>query len=244
MNDTIKIQSGKTKIIAHRGLSGLERENTNAAFVAAGNRSYFGIETDIHRTADGEYVAFHDDTTERLTKENWVVEEKTLDELRSLVLKDLDDASRGDLVIPTLEEYIRICKKYVKTAILELKNPFCQKDIQEVVGRIGQEGWLEHTVFISFDLGNMITLRQLLPQQQLQFLFYELTEEIVDQLIQYRLDADIKYISVTSEVVEKLHNLGKKVNVWTVNDPKAAELLIEMGVDFITSNILEGTNRS
>lgn len=32
------------KIIAHRGVSGLERENTCAAFIAAGNRSYYGME--------------------------------------------------------------------------------------------------------------------------------------------------------------------------------------------------------
>ena len=73
MVDTIHIDSGNVKMIAHRGLSGLERENTNAAFVAAGMRSYFGIETDIHRTADGQFVVFHDDTTTRLTEVEWVV---------------------------------------------------------------------------------------------------------------------------------------------------------------------------
>ena len=151
----------------------------------------------------------------------------------------MDGVSRGDLVLPTLEEYIRICKKYEKTAVLELKNPFCQKDIQEVVARIGQEGWLERTVFISFDIGNMITLRQLLPQQQLQFLFYELTDEIVNKLSQYQLDADMKYKNITADIVKKLHSLGIKVNVWTVDDPEAAELLVQMGVDFITTNILE-----
>ena len=52
---------GQTKLIAHRGVSGLECENTAAAFVAAGNRSYFGIETDIWRTADGQFLCNHDD---------------------------------------------------------------------------------------------------------------------------------------------------------------------------------------
>ena len=46
--DTIKFDKKKTVMIAHRGLSGIETENTNSAFVAAGNRSYYGIETDIH----------------------------------------------------------------------------------------------------------------------------------------------------------------------------------------------------
>ena len=59
--NTVKFDKKETKIIAHRGLSGIEKENTNAAFVAAGNRSYFGIETDIHVTKDGRIVVIHDD---------------------------------------------------------------------------------------------------------------------------------------------------------------------------------------
>ena len=64
--NTIKFDKKDTLIIAHRGLSGIEKENTNAAFVAAGNRSYYGIETDVHKTLDGRYVVFHDDTTGRV----------------------------------------------------------------------------------------------------------------------------------------------------------------------------------
>ena len=61
--NTCKLETLKPRMIAHRGVSGLERENTCAAFVAAGNRGYFGIETDVHLTADGQYVIIHDDTT-------------------------------------------------------------------------------------------------------------------------------------------------------------------------------------
>ena len=43
-------------MVAHRGVSKLERENTMPAFVAAGNRSYYGIETDIHITRDGRFI--------------------------------------------------------------------------------------------------------------------------------------------------------------------------------------------
>ena len=45
--NTVKFNKQSVKMVAHRGVSGLERENTCAAFVAAGNRSYFGIETDV-----------------------------------------------------------------------------------------------------------------------------------------------------------------------------------------------------
>ena len=63
--NTIKLEGKKPLMVAHRGCSGLERENTHAAFVAAGNRTYYGIETDVHKTADGKYVAIHDDNTKR-----------------------------------------------------------------------------------------------------------------------------------------------------------------------------------
>ena len=67
--NTTKFKKGNVRVIAHRGLSGIERENTNAAFVAAGNRSYYGIETDIHRTADGRFVVCHDNDLFRVSGE-------------------------------------------------------------------------------------------------------------------------------------------------------------------------------
>ena len=54
--ETLKIEKNNVKMIAHRGLSGLEKENTAVAFVAAGNKSFYGIETDIHLTKDNVFV--------------------------------------------------------------------------------------------------------------------------------------------------------------------------------------------
>ena len=69
--DTVKLENKTVRMVAHRGLSGLEKENTCAAFVAACNRAtYFGVETDVHRTADGQFVIFHDDNTARRLPHN------------------------------------------------------------------------------------------------------------------------------------------------------------------------------
>jgi glycerophosphoryl diester phosphodiesterase len=241
MPQTVKIQKQNTRLIAHRGASGLERENTCAAFVAAGNRSYFGIETDIHKTLDGKFVVYHDDTTQRLTEVDWEVEACTLEQLHTLRLKDLDDKIRNDLIMPTLQEYLRICKKYEKIAVLELKNsvPFQPEDIRTITEIVREEGWLEHMVFISFQLDNLRCLRELLPEQPLQYLARTLSQQDLDHLAAYRLDADVKYTGLTKEVVDRVHALGRTVNTWTVNDPETAENLIQMGVDFITTNILE-----
>ena len=239
MNQTVKIEKHKVQLIAHRGVSKLERENTCAAFVAAGNRSYFGIETDIHRTLDGQFVVFHDDSTERLTEKDWIVEECTLEQLHTLRLKDWDGNVRNDLIMPTLQEYIRICRKYEKTAVLELKNLFQPDDVRKIVEIVREERWLEHTIFISFKLDNLICLRGLLPEQPLQYLVKTLSQAGLDALAKYGLDLDVEYANLTVEQIEQVHALGRKVNVWTVDDPQTAAVLIQMGVDYITSNILE-----
>ncbi len=238
--DTIKINAGKTLMVAHRGVSGIEKENTHAAFVAAGNRSHYGIETDVHRTLDGKYVCFHDDTTGRVAIDNLVVEESTFDTLRNLLLTDVDGKKgRTDLRIPTLQEYIQICKKYDKVAVLELKNHFPEEDVIRIIEIIQQEGYLSNVIFISFDFENMLTIRRLLPKQRAQYLTVKYSEELVEQLVNERLDLDILHEALTKENIEYMHFRGIAINCWTVDDPARAEELVSWGVDFITSNILE-----
>ena len=239
MQDTIHVNLPGVRMVAHRGVSGLERENTCAAFVAAGNRSYFGVETDIHRTADGRYIVFHDDNLTRLLGDGRVVEEMRFDELRALRLTDLDGNARGDLLLPTLEEYVHICKKYDKDCVLEIKNHFEPEDIDNVIAIIRGIGWLERTIFISFDLPNMLCIREKLPQQRAQYLVSTFGDDLLSILTQNHLDLDIKYSSLSAEQVRACHEAGIKVNVWTVNEAADAERLAGYGVDFITSNILE-----
>jgi len=112
--NTIKVENKNTLMSAHRGLSGIEKENTNSAFVAAGNRSYFGIETDIHMTLDGKVVAFHDDPTGRVCIDNMEVEKTTFDCLRGLKFTDVDGKKgRSDSQRRRLFrfQYFRICQK-------------------------------------------------------------------------------------------------------------------------------------
>ena len=86
--ETIKFDKKDTKVIAHRGLSGIEFENTNASFIAAANRSYFGIEADVHVTKDGKFVVIHDDSTGRVSDSKLIIEESTYEELKMVRLGD------------------------------------------------------------------------------------------------------------------------------------------------------------
>ena len=240
--DTLHLSGPKPRMIAHRGLSGIEMENTCSAFVAAGNRSYFGIETDVHVTADGDYIIIHDDNTKRVALDALAVEESTFETLRSLRLLDKDGKrGRRDLCLPSLREYVQICRKYEKVSVLELKRPMPEEHIDRIIAIVGEEGWLENTIFISFALSNMIHVRQALPGQRAQYLIEgeHDWQEVLDTLARYDLGLDIDRRLLTEQMVRDVHRLGKELNVWTVNTLEEAQRLAQWGVDYITTNIIE-----
>jgi len=242
--DTVRFEKKQVRMVAHRGVSGLECENTAAAFIAAGNRSHWGIETDVHVTKDGKFVVIHDDQTGRVSDVDIPVEESTWEELSRIRLYanvKQQTPTRQDLVLPTLEDYIRICSHYDKTAVLELKRQMEPEHIAGIVEQIRQLGYLEKTLFISFSWENMICLRALLPEQPMQFLVGKdrWTDDLPEKLKRYRMGLDIHYAQLTEERVALLHEMGIEVNCWTVDDPEIGRQLTEMGVDYITSNILE-----
>lgn len=242
--DTVKFShaGSAAKIVAHRGVSGLETENTCAAFVAAGSRSYFGVETDVHVSADGAFIIFHDDNTLRVGLEDHEIEKTDSAVLRGMVLADRDGGAktRSDLRIPLLGEYIRICRKYEKTCVLELKNHMQPDAVAGIVEEIRREGWLEHVIFISFDHENLEVLRGLLPNQKLQYLTCDAPDEaLLARLLPWQLDLDIEYQSLTKAGLDLMHAHGVEVNCWTPDRPEDGERLAAWGVDYITSNILE-----
>ena len=231
---------GGVKMIAHRGLSGLALENSVAAFELAGQKSYYGIETDVHVTKDGKYILVHDDDLLRIAGLNVAVEETDYATLRALRFKDVYGKSEEEnMFLPSLDEYLSICKKYGKQAILELKNRMDAQDVLGIVSAVEQSGWLDRTTFISFSGENLVELRKRYPAVQAQYLLEKVTEEDIQFMIAHRLNADLRWDCIRTKLVKRLHSEGIKVNCWTVDGRECARLMKNCGVDFITSNILE-----
>ena len=242
MNNTIKLADhGKTAMVAHRGVSGLETENTAAAFIAAGNRSYWGVETDIYRTSDGQYICNHDGSSGRICSENLVMEQSTLAELRALKLNaKADGAARGDLVLCLPSEYRRICEHYGKVCVPELKSEFTLEEIRDILDIF--DGYLENTCFISFNYHNLELVKQLRPEQKCEFLMggkAVIDAEMIAKLAAAGMDLDVHHSALTEENIRACHEAGLVVNAWTVDDPEIAARLISWGIDQITSNSLE-----
>ncbi len=104
----------KNRHFAHRGLHGDGiPENSLAAFRRACEAGY-GIELDVHLTADEKLVVFHDDTLTRMCGTDGTPEEKTLAELQELSLAGTDER------IPSFDEVLALVSGRVPL-IVELK---------------------------------------------------------------------------------------------------------------------------
>lgn len=254
--NTIKISKGSAQMIGHAGLQGLESPNTNAGFIAAGNRSYWGIETDVRVTKDKKIVVIHNSSTLAITGIDKTVEESTLEELQQLPVYDRpffwdmknyglvpqEGKYRSDLRIPSLSEYVSICKRYEKKAVLELKCPMAEEDLAAVVEEFRQQDYLEHAVFISFYWDNLISIRKYAPGQPVQYITdetFDFTDEFLDKAAEQQIDQDVHIFAITEELISRIHARGLKVNCWTVDWPDKAEKIAKWGVDYITSDILE-----
>ena len=240
--DTIFLyEKGKTKMVAHRGLSGIELENTLAAFVAAGNRDYYGIETDVHVTKDGKYIIFHDDESGRVANANLRMEGSDFEQLRKLwYLERGTDGGYSDMQRPLcLQEYLRVIRRYEKVAVIELKNPMKRENIFEIADICASEYDTDKIVFISFCYENLKILREKLPAQHIQFLTGEITDALIADLKKDGFGLDVAYPALSEEWMKKLKENKIEVNCWTCDDPAEAKKLIGWGVDMITTNILQ-----
>lgn len=102
--------------IAHRGDHRLHPENSLAAITAAVDSSADMIEIDVHLSADGIPVVFHDTNLLRLAGRNIGIDQLTAQELNGIYLKNSDQH------IPTLQEVLQL-DLGGKKLLIELKNP-------------------------------------------------------------------------------------------------------------------------
>ena len=221
-----------TKYIAHRGFANLQTENTIAAFQFAAKSNAFGIETDVHVTRDGKFVVFHDDNTIRLCGQEYIIEDTDFDCLRGLTI------TTPVAQIPTLDEYITICKSGNKHAVIELKNPMTRDQIAKLIKEIENKNYLFATTFISFDMNNCLTIREILPHQPVQFITITFEPVVLKQIADKKIDLDIEWTCLSRDRIKQCHDLGIKVNCWTLNDDKIAKHFEKCGIDYITSNNL------
>jgi glycerophosphoryl diester phosphodiesterase len=222
------------RIIAHRGISGSNPENTLLSFTKTIELGINSVELDVHATRDGSLVVIHDKTLDRTTNGNGPVIEKTLNELKTL-------NAGGGQQIPTLQEVLNLFDK--KTLInIEIKGENTLDLLVKIITDYVETKKLSYDNFFisSFDQQQLVNFKKLLPQIKLGVLIRKDTifswEEIL-KLKPYSINHSME--AVTVEFIKKAHNYGLKVFVYTVNELEDMIRMQNLGVDGIFSDYPE-----
>ena len=221
-------------VTAHRGASYVAPENTMAAMVAAVEAGAEFAELDVGLTLDGEVVLMHDRTLDRTTNGSGDLGDHSLEEIRGLEAGSWFGEGFTGEPIPTLREVIRFAKGQLKLNI-EIKNSQEEPTIASaVVDIIRSEDFVGECMVTSFSRETVEEVKRIAPEIMTGFIFGE----------DYPADAfqggwevlSSNYRVVDSTFVARAKEGGKKVHVWTVDDPAEMRRLMELGVDGIISN--------
>ena len=225
------IRQEETRYIAHRGLSSRFYENTAEAFEAAGLSDFFyGIETDIWRTADGQYVCTHDEYP--FADASKSVKDLTLDECLDLPLKN--DES-GSMRLVALETYLAICLKYDKVALVELKPRFSDSELKEISQICVSAMPADKLILASFDDKNLKRLAA--ADAPFGLMHFQSARGWIVHNANLGYSMGVKYKALSESLVTAIHGLQVAVAVWTVDDPAEAARFAEMGVDYVITNV-------
>ncbi|MFA5275232.1 MAG: glycerophosphodiester phosphodiesterase family protein, partial [Candidatus Izemoplasmatales bacterium] len=138
-----------------------------------------------------------------------------------------------------LKDYLSICKAYQKQAIIELKDNLSNSHLDQVIHEVEKYHSLNESSIISFNDKYLLYLRKNYPDLSLFLLSGVMNEKVYELCEKNRFYLDIHSQAIDEATIKRFHLIGLKVAVYTVNDKEAAEKLIKMGVDFVTTDILE-----
>lgn len=213
-------------IFAHRGVSVEFPENTLEAFAAAAQRGADGVELDVHRSADGEFVVHHD---------------AHLSDGRAII--ELDRAALPASV-PTLAESLEACAGI--DVNIEIKNIPGEPDFDEsglvaagVVDLVRHMDLVDRVIVSSFNYDDIAEVRSLDADVATGWLVLgtEHLDVLLDHVVTDRHTALHPPAAATSpEVIAAAHHRGVLVNTWTVDDPVRIVELADAGVDAVITN--------
>ncbi len=238
--NTIKIDKAFKGMVAYRGLSGIETENTIFSFLAASNRSYFGISCDISLSKDKEVIVTADETLLRLGLLNLYIPSFTYKELKKFSLIDRKTSNlNSNIFIPKLSDYLSICKAYRKESYIHIDNDFTQKDMDKVLKEIDEVYDMKHVNFISKNKSNLEYLIKKVSTKHVFFKTEEPKEWSVDYCKKTNCNLYLESDDLDQAFIKELHLSNLKIAVGEVSDKLVAEKLVISDVDLLFTSILE-----
>ncbi len=221
------------EITAHRGAAMWAPENTLASIQRALEDGTDWVEIDVQETADGRVVVVHDSDFMKLAGVPTKVWEATYDELQQIDIGSSFGPEFSDQRTPTLEQVLDTVGDRARVNI-ELKYYGHDVRLEErVVDVVEAAGAEDRVAVMSLKYEAVQKMRGLRPDWTLGLLSAVAIGDLT------RVDADFLAVSTglaSRSLVKHAHDAGKRVLVWTVNDPLTAYAMISRGVDGIITD--------
>lgn len=234
------------KIFAHRGIPTLAPENTMKAFQAVVDNGLNWIETDLSITKDEDVFIIHDDKLDRTTDQTGSIE--TVD---NEVVAEADagswysDKFTGEK-IPTLDQLIEFLNQNKLNANIELKgvvgddaNYLADKLVLKFSKALRKLYDDIELIISSFNPIMLEKMFKLNPELKYAVLFDHQAIGEDWNLIMQACHAKIIHPDdreLTQERIKLMKQYHYQINVWTVDDKKRAQQLLDWGVDGIFTN--------
>lgn len=232
------------RLIAHRGYSAVAPENTLVSFQLALEEQVFGVEFDVHFSADGIPVVIHDSTLDRTTNGCGNVAEKSIAQLQSFDAGSWFDSKFARETIPSLEQVLNLFSSTKIKLFIELKSPqFWSKSERDYLIEI-LAPVRDRCVIASFEHKFLTQLQLDYPQFNYGYAVSNQTEYSPHYLEALNPNARVilPHFSLILEqpsLTKTLQEEGWKIVTWTVDENAIAQKLSEFGVvTIITNNLL------
>ena len=241
------------KIIAHRGANRKAPQNTLPAFRQAIADGADGFETDVHLTSDGIPVICHNYTIDKTSDGTGEISSYTLAELKKFDFGAYFSEDFRGTPLPTLDEFLELVAPTDAEIInIELKCPKGRmfELVNKTILAIRRFGVLDRVIISSFSPSILKMVKDIEPRCKTGFLHPTAMPSVYravflnPYMILRSTKADFAHpasFTVTKMSVMLEHRMGRKVNVWTVNDEPTIRYLLACGVDGIITDTPDKT---
>jgi glycerophosphoryl diester phosphodiesterase len=233
-------------VVAHRGASVEQPENTLPAFEAAIAAGADAVEFDVRITADGVAVVMHDPDVSRTTDGTGLVGELTLSDIRRLQIELPGGGAAG---VPTLEEALAYLSGRAAVDI-EIKNLRDESGftadrepaVEATLDTLDAVGFAGGVIVSSFNPRSIARSRELRPDVPTGLLtdFEVGAAEALERAAADGHPWVLPFVARVLEAGERFGNevrrAGARLGVWIADDPDTARRLFELGASAVATN--------
>jgi len=222
-----------TQIIAHRGAAGKAPENTLVAMRHAINDGADWLEIDVQESADGKVVVIHDSDFMKLGGVDLKVSAGSLEEIRKIDVGSWFNTGFSAERVPTLTEILELAKGRCNV-LIELKYyGYDQQLEQRVVDIVEETNMAKNIAIMSLKYEGIKILQALRPQWRTGLLSTQAIGKISNLEVDFLA---INMATASPAFIRRIHDTGKEVYIWTVNDRVSMSRMISLGVDGIITD--------